>query len=153
MDRDISIGRVFLWTALVLAGLYAFAAVGWGIGVAGAGLFGRGEARKQIEGRDNRIQSQEVFHQRLANIRGYDDQIGVQTETLMAAEADQSPEGRAEVIRLRAVVSGLRNQCLQARADYDAETRKISKERFRDADLPATIAEAYPAPEYDCVAG
>jgi biopolymer transport protein ExbB/TolQ len=141
---------------IVILGFAVLSVGMWALGVVTASPFGRGEAHKQIESAENRVFSQERFHDRLASIRAFDAQLTAQTKTLAdfktEMQGDRNFSTMEELSRLQAIVDGLRNQCITAVNEYDADGRKISKERFRDADLPATVADATPADQYDCVA-
>lgn len=130
---------------LVVLIILGISAAAWGISVAVSGPKGRGDQIKQINKASNRTFSQEQFHQLINDIKGYDQQIAVQVEALEA-----HPTQDEERNRLFAVVTGLRNQCISTRQQYDAEARKISREKFRDADLPEQIGNYQPQSEVDC---
>lgn len=153
IDGAPKVGKMF---AIAIVGAVFLTIALWALGVLTAGPFGRGEAHKTIESADNRVFSQELFHNRLASIRAFDAQLTAQTKTLADFKAEMQGDRNfttvEELSRLGAVVDGLRNQCITVVNEYNADGRKISKQRFRDADLPATVADATPADQYDCAA-
>jgi hypothetical protein len=131
------------WIILGVLGVLLLSAGGWALGVALSGPHGRGEQIKQINRADNRTFAQEQYHQLLQDIKGYDQQIGVQQATLVAHQAQD-----AEHDRLAQVVAGLKTQCISTSQQYNAEAQKISKRQFLDAGLPEQINSS--DPETDC---
>ena len=145
-------GLIAVVAITVIGGL--FSAAIWGVGVGTSDIRGRGEARKQINEANNRIAKQELFESYIADIKSYDRQIDTAAQAVAVAAADPSTDP-AELGRLRQVVTGLKNICVSASNDYDAEARKQSSERFRSADLPVSITEDdpnLPGPwqDFDC---
>jgi len=133
-------GRVIALALVVMAALGLLSAGIWYIGVRTSNVHGRGEQTKQINTAENRTFAQEHFHQLYQDILGYDRQVDVQ-----AAALRLHPLRDAEHDRLAAVLSGLKNQCIQTSQTYNAEASKISQRRFRDADLPDHIDAQNPA--------
>jgi hypothetical protein len=131
------------WIIGGVVGLLLLSAGGWALGVALSGPHGRGEQIKQINRAENRTFAQEQFHQLLQDIKGYDQQIGVQQAAL---EAHTAQDGERD--RLAQVVAGLKTQCISTTQQYNAEAQKISKRQFLDAGLPEQINSS--DPETDC---
>ena len=105
----------------------ALASAVWGLRVATAGIYGRGEARVRIESSTNRIEKQQLFEQLWADIRRYDEQIAI-----VAADATSSHQADN--------LLGLKLICITAVEQYNAEARFVSSEQFRAADLPEQIS-------------
>jgi hypothetical protein len=142
-------GRIALMGVLVVLAASLIGALVWGIGVATSGIHGRGEQIKQINRADNRTFAQEQFQQLYNDVKTYDTQITTaQTQADAFRKANEGKKDNAigsiaqEQSRLDAVVTGLKNQCVSTRNNYTAEAQKVSKERFRDADLPWELTDA-----------
>lgn len=130
------------WVIVAVAALVLLPAIAWGLSVLFSDVAGKGNQKKQINRAENRTFAQEMFRELYEDIQSYDTQI---TTTMAAAAAETDP---AEKSRLNSVVLGVRNQCIATVRQYDAEAQKVSKERFRDADLPESIDTTDPS--FDC---
>ena len=130
------------WTAFIVVAILGFwlalASAVWGLKVATAGIYGRGEAHRQIESGNNRIEKQELFEGLYADIRAYDDQIQVAAETNTKSPTERNAQN----------LQGLKLVCIDATNDYNAEARKVSSEQFRASDLPPQIDSF--DPDFDC---
>lgn len=133
-------GVAWLIGIVVVIGLVGAAI--WGIGVATSDVAGKGNQKRQINSADNRTFAQEQFRELYEDIQAYDQQIST---TQQAAVAETDP---TEKSRLNSVVLGVTNQCISTVKQYNAEATKVSKERFRDADLPDRIDTL--DPKFDC---
>ena len=126
--------------AAMLGIIFAFTAGIWGLKVATAGIYGRGEARIQIQSATFRIAAYELFFGQCAGIQANEAQIDSLALTLDTEELSQ----RTREIMLTQL-TGVRAARLGAIADYnlDAE-RSWTVGQFRDEDLVFKI----PATEY-----
>jgi hypothetical protein len=133
-------------------------AVAWGITVAVAPAKGAGDVHRDINTSTNRIQSQELFEQHLADVRSLDQRATVAREAADSAGCKSAgtvlpgDEGQAVPTcrKLWADLTGIQNRCIATLNDYNADARKISKERFRAADLPASLPDPADAENTDC---
>jgi len=128
-------------TAVGIALIWGLVAGIWGLGVATAGIYGRGEAHKEINSADFRIAAYESFFNQYASIKGLEGQIDELTATLALLE----PGTREYNYTLTSLTGtkGLRHQAIQR---YNADAMKDWTEgQFRDSDLPYQIPDtAYP---------
>lgn len=145
-DTDSETRWWFGITGRVVLGLLAFMvfAVVIGLGSLGwrylfAGPSGQVQKREIIQSGTNQLGQQQRFEQLFADVKAYDVQIS-QTADALAATPDDS--------RLPTVLLGLKNQCVDATAQYDALARTERAEAFRAADLPPKIDVT--APATDC---
>ena len=113
----------------------------WGFGVATAGLYGRGEAHKEIQSADFRIVAYDHFFNLYASIKSLEGKINELTATLNLLE----PGTREYNYTLTALagVKGLRHEAIQ---QYNADAQKDwTMGQFRDNDLPYQIPDTeYP---------
>lgn len=141
-DRQV-VATARRWTIIAFIALVVLSVGGWWLGVALSGPKGRGQQIKDINKANNRTFAQEQFHELLADIRAYDAQIGIQQAAL-----NNHPTQDGERSRLAQVVAGIQTQCVSTVEQYNAEARKISREKFRDSDLPEQVDTQ--DPNYDC---
>lgn len=131
------IGLGLLGVALV----WLLIAAIWGLGVATAGIYGRGEAEKRLESAQFRIVAYDHFFNQYASIKSLEGQI----DELTAQLAGLTPGTRdyTYVSSSLAGVKGLRHTAIQ---QYNADARKSYTEgQFRDASLPYQIPDTpYP---------
>ena len=125
----------------VVAGMWLLAAAIWGIGIATAGIFGRGEAYKQIQSAEFRIEAYQYFFNQYASIKSLEGKI----DELEAQLQKLEPGTREYNYTLSSLTGtkGLRHEAIQK---YNADTRKEYTEgQFRDKDLPYQIPDTpYP---------
>lgn len=139
-------GKTVFWSIVGLIGVIALwlaiASAIWGFGVATAGIFGRGEAHKEIQSADFRIQAYQTFFNQCSSIQGLEGQIDELTATLEYYDRG-SHEYNITVTSLGGV-KGLRHQAI---AKYNQDALKNWTEgQFRDADLPHQIPDTnYPS--------
>lgn len=138
-------GKTIAWSVLVLIAVMVFwfllASAIWGVGVATAGIFGRGEAYKQIQSADFRVQAYQTFFNQCASIQGLEGQIDELTGTLEKYE-----RGSREYNITLTSIAGVKGARHQAIAKYSQDALKDWTEgQFRDADLPHQIVDSnYP---------
>ena len=127
---------------LALVGVWLFTAAVWGIGVATAGIYGRGEAYKQIQSADFRIQGYQTFFNQCASIQGLEGQI----DELNAALNKYYERGSREYNITVTSILGVKGARHQAIAKYNQDAVKNWTEgQFRDVDLPYRITDTnYP---------
>jgi apolipoprotein N-acyltransferase len=122
----IAIGAVF-GTFLILFAI-------WGMGVALAPVFGRGEAHKQLNSAEFRISAYNHFFETCSSIQGLEGSI----DALEVQLAETTDERNKAIVQ--SSLAGTRAARQQAIADYNADARKEYTEgQFRDADLPFYI--------------
>jgi hypothetical protein len=105
-------------------------AVIWFIGVATSDVAGKGNAIKKKNAAVNRISAQEAFEQSYADIKAADRKVAVAKEALDLDPTDPT---------LRTNYTGVKQFCIGAVEDYNADARKYTREDFRAVDLPAQI--------------
>lgn len=127
--------------ALVLVVWIAFASAIWGFGVATAGIYGRGEARKQIQSAEMRIPAYNHFFDLCASIQGNEAQIDA-----LEQELEHHSSGSKDHARVLANIAGVTAARQRAIAQYNADARKdYTIGQFRDSDLPYQLDTAeYP---------
>jgi len=113
----------------------------WGLGVATAGIYGRGEARKQIQSADFRIAAYNHFYNQYSSIKSLEGQIGELAKQLDVLEA-----GTRDYSYALTNLTGVKNLRHQAIQQYNADARKSYTEgQFRASDLPYQIEDTnYP---------
>lgn len=138
-------GKTIFWSIVSFIGVIALwlviASAIWGFGVATAGIFGRGEAHKEIQSADFRIQAYQTFFNQCASIQGLEGQIDELTKTL--GYYDRGSREYNITVTSIAGVKGARHQAI-ARYNQDA-LKNWMEGQFRDADLPYQIPDTnYP---------
>lgn len=145
MDDGPPVGKIVFLSILALVGVIALyiviASAVWGFGVATAGIFGRGEAHKQIQSADFRIQAYETFFNQCASIQGLEGQ----SDELTAALGRYDRGSREYNITVTSI-AGVKGARHQAIAKYNQDALKNWTEgQFRDSDLPYQIPDTkYP---------
>ena len=131
----------------IITGIFVFVALWlvvvaiWGLGVATAGIYGRGEAHKDIQSADFRIQAYQTFFNQCASIQGLEGQIDELTTAL-----EYYKPGSSEYNITVTSIAGVKGARHQAIARYNQDALKDWTEgQFRDADLPYQIPDTnYP---------
>jgi len=139
-------GNMALWViGLVVLGAVITASL-WGFGVIFAPQIGKGEARKQINSGDFRIQAYDHFFNACASIQGLEGQLDAQKEALSTATGDT----RDRILTNIAGIQGARSQAI---AQYNADARKgYTIGQFRASDLPYQLpVGAYTGGKTSCV--
>lgn len=145
MDDNISVKKTILYGFLSIVGIVALwlvvASAIWGFGVATAGIFGSGEARKQIQSAEFRIEAYQHFFNMCASIQGLEGQINELTVQLEGFQPS-SREYNITAVSLTGV-KGARHAAI---AKYNQDALKDYTEgQFRDKDLPYQIPDTnYP---------
>lgn len=134
-------GRAVLVIVVFLAVIWILVAAVWGLGVATAGIYGRGEAYKEIQSADFRIQAYQTFFNQCASIQGLEGQIDELTAIL-----GQYEQGSREYKITLTSIAGAKGARHQAIAKYNNDAQKSWTEgQFRDKNLPYRIMDTnYP---------
>jgi hypothetical protein len=123
-------GRVVAAVILGLIVLWAIAAATFGLGVATAGIYGRGQQIRQVNSAENRTFQYNHFFNLNADVKSEVQQIN----TTVAAV--NGTTDATEHSRLNAVLLGLENT-----NQYNADAAKVTTGAlFRDNNLPQTCA-------------
>ena len=133
--------KVILATIGIAVLLWGLVAGIWGLGVATAGLYGRGEAIKQIQSSEFRIQAYQYFFNQCASIQGLEGKIDELTIQLSLL----TPGTREYNYTLASLtgVKGLRHEAI-AKYNQDA-LKEYTEGQFRDKDLPYQLIDSnYP---------
>lgn len=145
MNDEPSFGKIILWGLLSIIGVLVLwmvlASAIWGFGVATAGIYGRGEARKEIQSAPFRIQAYQYFFNQCSSIQGLEGQIDEQAKTLA-----QFAPGSREYTTYMTNVTSLKGARHMAIAKYNQDALKDYTEgQFRDEDLPYQLKDSdYP---------
>lgn len=131
--------RVGLWVIAVIAAVVLLSAGGWALKVALSGPKGAGDVKRQTNSSTNRIFAQQHFQDLYNEIQAYDQQLDQ-----AAADKAANPGDRYFAVNY----SGLVKQCIDARAQYNADANKVTQAQWRDADLPQQVDAS--APQTDC---
>jgi hypothetical protein len=109
----------------------------WGFGVFTAGIKGQGEAYKEIQSKEFRLESYNYFFNQYHSILSLEGQIDVNISMLDSMEKDTKDYNR---IRTNVVaLQSLRHQAIQS---YNAEASKdYTAGQFRDKNLPYQIED------------
>jgi len=116
----------------------------WGFGVFTAGIKGQGEAYKEIQSKEFRLESYNYFFDQYHSILALEGQIDVNISMLNSME-----EGTKDYNRIRINVVALQSLRHQAIQSYNAEASKdYTAGQFRDNNLPYQIEDTeYPRGE------
>lgn len=115
---------------LVLVVVLTVAGLGWRYVIAGPkGAVG---AREQQQSALNRVQKQEQFEQIAADYDGYLVKIQV------AVQAEKAASGVDKELRQTELI-GLRQTCVDAAQQFNAESRKYTSRVWKSAGLPPTL--------------
>lgn len=131
-NDNVNVALMFL-VAIVLTIVVSVAA--WGFSVVWSGPQGRGDQIIKNNSEVNRTGKQEMFEQLYSNIKGYPVKISTAAEGF-----DMSDPAQAE--RARTVTVGLKNSCVNAVSEYNAEARSVLSQDWKSPDLPQKIDPA-----------
>jgi hypothetical protein len=125
-------GNIMLWVivAVVFVGLIGIGL--WAFGVVTAPWAGQGGAFKQQQSVTNRVQSQALFEQIAADFDGYLVKIEI------AVQAEKDATGIDKELRQTELL-GLRQTCVDAAQQFNAESRKYLARVWKSAGLPASL--------------
>lgn len=137
---------------VLIVGALIGAAV-WGIGVATSDVAGRGEAVIQKNSATNRIQAQAQFEASFAHVKQFTQQYRDANAAVAAFTAAHPDVGNGtafdplaeQLVNLQRTATGIRQQCLNVVARYEADARTYTAEDFRAVDLPHTFTQSDPA--------
>lgn len=146
-DDPNRLARNVFWRGVgyVIAAVLVIGVVGaviWGIRVATSDVRGRGDVAIKVNAADNRLFAQGNFQDLYNEVISYD-------QRLDQAAADKAAHtGKPDESIYDTDYTGLVNQCIDTRNQYNAAARKISQAKFRDADLPYQLDPS--DPRFDC---
>lgn len=127
--------RIMVWTVV---GVLFFGALGagiWYFRVATAPVKGWGDEQIIVNDGRNRVNAQEWFAGKYGFVKGQDAKIpGMQANL-------EATKGTADEALWRSSLTGLQNLCLQAVAEYNAESEKISRGRWKSPNLPFSLPD------------
>lgn len=143
---DITWGRVLKWVFLLLI---FFSVIG--IGGSYLGLFSQvatlpADLAKRTLNPDNVIQNYEWFKRQNQAVTAVKQKARTQADAVLAFEASAGSratwtfEDKTAYSELTRQLVGLRNQCNDLVADYNARTEMANRDLFRTSDLPATLS-------------
>lgn len=118
---------------------WCFSAGIWGLGVATAGIYGKGEAHKQIQSADFRIQAYDHFFNLYASIDANQKKLSDFEEQLALYEPG-TKEYNMTIVNINGVKSILHDSISQY--NYDAQ-KNWTEGQFRDNDLPYQIQDTF----------
>lgn len=127
--------RTWLTAVVVFAFIMGLGAVIWGFKVATSDIKGRGDVEIIKNDGRNMVNAQELFHDRYNAIITADKNIQISAESLRETPNDT---------KIRTELSGQKMYCNDLVAAYNADTQKVSKESFRDSNLPSGIDDTNP---------
>lgn len=122
---------------LLILGVIALISVGvWGFKVTTSDTKGAGDVTRRNNSGDNRIAAQQRFEKLYADVKAAD--LRIDTMATAKRETPADPIARTNY-------TGAVNYCIQTRADYDAEARKVTSQDWRSTDLPFQIDPTDPS--------
>jgi hypothetical protein len=124
------------WTIAVVVLALALGISLWAFGVFTSDIKGAGDAIKQKNRAVNRIQKQEQFEQIAADFDGYRAKIPVAVEAVKAAASTAATTD--DELRLTELL-GLRQTCIDAAQQFNAESRKYTSRDWKSAGLPERL--------------
>lgn len=127
--------RVVAVTAafLIVGGLLT--AVVWAVKVATSGPRGAGDQARIVNDARNRINAQQWFHDQYAQVAAAD------TKLDLAYVNVQAGIGTPDEMFVRMTYTGLLSRCVEMREQYNAEARKVTREQWRDPQLPVRLPD------------
>lgn len=132
-DGEVSGGRIALYGVLVVLIVSALGFGGWAFGIWFSGPKGAGEAIKQNNSKVNRIGQQEQFEQLAADYDGFVVKIKAGKAAVASAVTETDKQLRATEL------VGLRQVCVDAAQQFNANSRKYTARDWKSAGLPARL--------------
>lgn len=126
------IGEAWFWIAMVILAIAVIGIGVWAFQVVTAPVRGQAGAFQQQQSAFNRVQQQAKFEQIAADYDGYLVQIENAKAALKAASADTRAQRETELL-------GLRQICVTAAQDFNAESRKYLARVWKSAGLPERL--------------
>ena len=127
------VGETSFWIGVVLVLFVVLTLLGLGWRYVISGPKGSVGAREQQQSAVNRVQKQEQFEQIAADYDGYLVKIKVAEKAVAAATTDVDKQLR------QTELVGLRQTCVDAAQQFNAESRKYTSRVWKSAGLPATL--------------
>lgn len=132
---------VWIVAAVVFFGLIGIGV--WGFKVATSDVKGAGDQTRIINDGRNRVNAQEWFEAQYAQVLTADKNLDEAAANLKA-----HPVGDANHDFWQTNYTGLKNRCNEMAANYNAETKKVSRGKWLSPDLPYEIDGS--DPKTDC---
>ena len=127
------VGEVWFWIVIVFATVAVIGIGAWAFGIFTSDVRGAGGAIKQRNSTVNRVQKQEMFEQLAADYDGYIVKIH---GLVVAVKTTTDPTDKS--LRETELV-GLRQVCVDAAQQFNAESRKYTSRVWKSAGLPASL--------------
>lgn len=124
-----------VWIAVIIAFLGLIGGGMYWIKVATAPATGWGDQQIIVNDGRNRVNAQEWFAGKYGYIKAQDAKLANMREQLEATK------GAPDEGMWRASLSGAINLCLQAVEEYNAESAKISRGRWKSPDMPFSLPD------------
>ena len=150
--------RVKIILAVLLAVVFIAPVSIWGIRVATSDTRGAGNTEIERNSAENRIRSQAFFEQSFEDVQKFDLQIVDAQKAYDNFVADNPKPSAEDLVAVQiysqqlnsrqVTLTGLRQQCQNTAASYNAEARKTLAAEWRSPGLPYKID--YSSPETDC---
>jgi hypothetical protein len=126
-------GMGVLWVVGILLVVAVIGIAVWAFSVGTSNVKGAGDAIKQNNSAVNRVQKQEMFQQIAADYDGYLTNIeGAKAAVKDAVGTTQKQLRQTELI-------GLRQVCVSAAEQFNAESQKYSSRDWKSAGLPPSL--------------
>ena len=135
--------RIVVSFAIVVAVCGVIGGAIWGVRVLTSDVRGAGEQTIKVNDADNRINSQQWFHDQLAQVRAADGKLDGAYLNVQAGI------GTSDENILRTTYTGLLGRCIEMREQYNAEAKKVTREKWRDPALPEALDNS--DPQTDCL--
>ena len=127
--------RIAVWIVAAVTVMGVIAGVVYWARVATAPATGWGDQQIIVNDGRNRVNAQEWFAGKYGYVKAQDAKIpGMQANL-------EATKGTPDEGMWRASLTGLQNLCLQAIAEYNAETAKISRGRWLSPDMPFSLPD------------
>ena len=131
--------RGWLWVVSALIAVAIIAGAWWGISVLVSGPKGAGDTVRQNNSVTNRVFAQQHFEDLYAEVTGDDQKLDQ-----AAADKAAHPDDPFYATNY----TGLVNQCIAARAQYNADANKVLQKDWVSGDLPHQLDSS--DPRFDC---
>lgn len=132
-SRKRIVGETWFWVMLVMSVIAVLGIGIWAFQVATSNVAGAGGAIKQRNSTVNRVQKQEMFEQIAADYDGY----LVKIKGLVVAVSTTTDPTDKQLRQTELI--GMRQICIDAAQQFNAESRKYTSRVWKSAGLPPTL--------------
>lgn len=136
VPRKRLVGEMSFWALVAIGTVILVVVIGigaWAFGVFTSDIKGAGGAIKQRNSTVNRVQKQEMFEQLAADYDGYLVKIKIAAFSVKSA-----PDATEKSIR-QTNLDGVRQICVDAAQQFNAESQKYTSRVWRSSGLPASL--------------